>query len=152
MTTIHTKEIRLFPVVCKNRECPDFKQTKYLPFSERNMKWYLLPEATDQCQRCKNTYQLCEITHLALPNEDGQIHGSLEMSPGSFVEHPIKRWEFACEEAKRSFEEQSEDSIDFPKHFTTVPNVTTCYQCLETFAKLDKEENTKLMTYFKSKE
>ena len=152
MTAIHKKEVRLFPVVCKNKGCPTYDETKYLPFSERNMKWHLLPEAAYECQTCDITYNLCQIIHLVLPDENGQIQGYLETSKGSFVDHPIKRWEFACEHAQLSFRDQSKDSVDYPESFTTVPTAATCYRCLEVFEESNKEKNTKLMAYFNSKE
>jgi len=151
MTGIHTTLIRMFPLQCRNKSCSGFRKTVYLPFSERGGRWKKLREASETCTICDEIYSLCTVNHLLIPDENGQIHGSLETSPGQFIEHPIKRWEFACENAKRGYAEQ-EDSIDYPRFFTPVPSVANCYDCMEIFSKLDEEEQNKLMAYFRSKE
>tara|TARA_R110000824_G_C14817882_1_gene636355 strand:- start:37 stop:501 length:465 start_codon:yes stop_codon:yes gene_type:complete len=154
MTAIHTKEVRLFPVRCKNRSCSAYGQRMYLPFSERRKRWELLDEAAHKCLGCEKPYGLCAVVHLLTPDENGQVHGSLETSMGVFVEHPNKRWEFICDNSKRGYQEQK-DSIDYPYSFTPVPSAATCYDCLEKFSKLgteEKEEVENLMAYFRSKE
>ena len=151
MTGIHTPEIRMFPLRCNTRGCQEFKKTVYLPFSEKGGRWMKLEEASEKCIRCEQMYSLLQVQHLVIPDENGQIYGSLETSPGLFSEHPIKRWEFVCDNAKRGFSEQKE-SIDYPHVFTTVPSVANCYDCLEVFSKLEEEEQNKLMAYFQTKE
>ena len=151
MTAIHTIPIRMFPLRCKSKGCPEFRKTVYLPFSERQGRWRKLEEASETCVGCEQIYAISCVNHLVIPDENGQIHGSLETTPGEFIEHPIKRWEFVCENAKRGYAEQV-DSIDYPHFFTTVPPVANCYDCVEGFSKIDKEEQNKLMAYFHSKE
>ena len=74
----------------------------YLPFSERRKRWELLDEAAHKCLGCEKPYGLCAVVHLLTPDENGQVHGSLETSMGVFVEHPNKRWEFVCPPRVRS--------------------------------------------------
>jgi len=151
MTAAHTTTVRMFPLRCKNKVCSEFRKTVYLPFSEKNGRWKKLKEASETCVGCEQIYALCCVNHLVIPDENGQVHGSLEITPGNFMDHPIKRWEFACENAKRGYAEQ-QDSIDYPRFFTTVPHVANCYDCVEVFSKMDEEEQNKLMAYFRSKE
>ena len=151
MIGIHTALIRMFPLKCKSKGCSEFRKTVYLPFSEKRGMWRKLEEASETCIGCNQMYALCCVTHVVIPDENGQVHGSLEPSPGKFMEHPIKRWEFGCENSKRGYAEQK-DSIDYPSFFTGVPSVANCYDCMEIFSKLDKEEQNKLIDYFRSKE
>ena len=148
---IHKPTIRLFPVLCKNNKCTE-KATKYLPFKMTGSKWRLTSGATDTCQKCEQVYRLLEITHLVIPDEDGSVHGSLETRPGTFIQHPVKRWEFACEHAGEAYLAGQKDNFDYPHSFTVLPESTTCYECLEKAAEVDGEELQKRMDYFRTKE
>ena len=149
---IHKPTVRLFPVHCKNKRCTEKGITKYLPFKEVGSKWRLSSGTSDECQSCKIIYGLMQIMHLVIPNEDGVVHGSLEVSPGKFIQHPVKRWEFGCERAAEAYVAGQKDNFDYPHQFTVLPESATCYECLEKAAEVDGEELQKRMDYFKTKE
>tara|TARA_R110000787_G_scaffold180096_3_gene292184 strand:+ start:1008 stop:1469 length:462 start_codon:yes stop_codon:yes gene_type:complete len=149
---IHKPKVRFFPVICKHKGCADSGTIKYLPFNEVGSKWRLSSGVSDECQSCKILYGLMQISHLVIPNEDGSVHGSLEVSPGKFIQHPVKRWEFGCDSATRAYIAGQKDDFDYPHSFTVLPESTTCYECLEKAAEIDGEELQKRMDYFKTKE
>ena len=149
---IHKPETRLFPVICTNMGCTESKTLKFLPFRKHAKGWKREDIASDRCEKCNEYLRTLDLVHLLIPNENGSVHGSLEVGQGRFTEHPIKRWELACERSKEAYESSTEDDFDYPRSMTVVPEATTCYECLERIASMDKEELTKRMAYFKTKE
>jgi hypothetical protein len=149
---IHKPISKLIPVQCRNPRCNENMITKYLPHKLEDRTWKLEVGASNLCQKCQKMYTPITIVHLVLPNENGAIYGSLETSPGSFQEHPIKRWEIACEKGRDAYEAGDREDIEYPHMFTVVPSQASCYECLERLANTDQEELDRLMDYFKSKE
>jgi|14_taG_2_1085336.scaffolds.fasta_scaffold02117_4 hypothetical protein len=149
---IHKPEVRLFPVLCRNGGCSERNSLKFLPFKDTAGGWKRERIASDKCEKCGEFLRTLDLVHLLIPNENGSVHGSLETSPGSFTEHPIKRWEFACERSMEAYNSSSEEDLDYPRSMTVVPTATTCYECLERLTDLEGEEMDKRMAYFKTKE
>ena len=148
---IHKPRIHMQPMRCISRACAEFNKVKYLPFKNKR----LLKDADPNCQVCKSMFKPCSIIHLLMLDENGPVQGSVESSPGSFCEHPIKRWNFYCKVARENFKENNVDNPEYPHFMTVVADAATCYECLEAYCKTLEDPNSdqeKLMGYFNSKE
>ena len=89
---------------------------------------------------------------LSSPTRMVLFAGHWKQASWSFQEHPIKRWEIACEKGRDAYEAGDREDIEYPHMFTVVPSQASCYECLEQLANTDQEELDRLMDYFKSKE